>query len=179
MFDKITMSLHEKLEEEINKVKQRCNEDPDICEMVRYLIACEDERDKYNHASIDARIGGALHTFMWEIWGVMGSGNMETSWASDLNSFIGNVICDDDSFDFDMEKPDGVFRFRRSGENDRCLQDPRILIEAARANVTYYDIIDRSCQGVGKIPIMECAKLRRAGHKVDPSKVLALLKDNE
>lgn len=31
-------------------------------------------------------------------------------------------------------------------------------------------------RGAGKIPILEWAKLHRAGHKVDQSKVYALLK---
>jgi len=68
--------------------------------------------------------------------------HFDTSWANKLSSFIGNYILDDAAFDFEQE--DGrPFNFKPSGDDGRWLQNPKILVEAAKANREYYDKMEK------------------------------------
>lgn len=172
MFDEITKQSHAKLQEQIDKLKWECERNPDVAEMVRYLIAgyhgCWEHTKNY-----DAGVGSQIEMILWSICGVgiHNSSNLDISWAGSLNSFIGNFIYDDAAFDFEVDKRTGFFTFKASDNSGRWLQDPRIIIEAARANTEYYR---ETNYGIG-----DFLSRIRAKHKVDASKVFALLKEEK
>lgn len=173
MFDEIERQSHAKLQEQIDKLKEECERNADVAEMVRLIIQGHFEYSDYHHRSNDAKVGDAIGMFLYCISGisVCNSGNLNVSWASELTYFIGNFVYDDSYFDFTTHERTNVFTFKPSDDTGRYLQDPRIIIEAARANVEYYNKINYGLDGM--------LATHRAGHKVDPSKVLALLKENE
>lgn len=169
MFDEIERQSHAKLQEQIDKLKEDCERNPDVAEMVRYLIAgyhgCWEHTKNY-----DAGVGSQIEMMLWSICGVSihNSSNLYISWAGNLNFFIGNFVYDDSVFDFDVDEHNGLFTFKASNDSGRWLQDPRIIVEAAKANTEYYRKSDYG--------ILSCI---RAKHKVDPSKVYALLKEEQ
>ena len=170
MFDIITKKSHDYLQAQLDELKDTCDRDPAVAELVKYIIAYSDEMAySSNDASEDAELGRAICQHLWEISG-MDFSNManrfhfDPGWVRELNSFIGNYIYDDAAFDFEVER-NGTVHFKPAGNDGRWLQNPLIIVEAARANRVYYTSMDRST-----------IHNRHLVSKADPSRVLELAK---
>jgi hypothetical protein len=175
MFETITEKSHEYLNIQIQELAQVCDDSPDIKEFVRYIIAYSDEMAYSTDGSVDSDIGRELIQFIWQITKIdlssmANSYHFNPSWAAELNSFIGNYFLDDSAFDF-TQKNRGVFEFVYAGDGIRWLQDPKILIEAAKANRAFYDHMDERKMGREQMQ----KNFRDPNVKVDDSKVFELL----
>jgi hypothetical protein len=146
MFEAITKKSHEYLDKQIQTLEDTCNQYSDIKEFVSYIVEYSDRMAYSNNDSPTTRIGRELIQFIWQITNIDLSSmankyHFSPSWASELNSFIANYFLDDSAFDFTQEYG-GVFKFKYAGDDGRWLQNPLILIEAAKANRLYYDALD-------------------------------------
>lgn len=144
MFDTVREKSHKYLDEQITELEKNCSHDAGVAEMVRYILAYSDQM-AYCGGNKDAKIGREIIQFIWQINGTdlsdMGNSvHFNSSWARNLNSFIGNFIYDDSAFDFEQAEFNGVFGFKAAGDTDRWLQNPMILVEAAKANREYYEL---------------------------------------
>jgi hypothetical protein len=170
MFDKITKKSHDYLQTQLDELKENCDKNPAVAELVNYIIAYSDEMAySRNDASPDAVIGRDLCQIIWEISGTdLGTiGNQfhfNAAWAYELNMFIDNYFYDDAAFDFDIDERSGIIRFKAASDTGRWLQNPLILIEAAKANRIRYDNMDRST-----------LENRRSVPQVDVSRVIELV----
>ena len=170
MFDTITKKSHDYLQTQLDELKGYCDQDPSVAELVKYLIAYSDEMAySSNDASPDAVLGRDLCQILWEISGTsLGNiGNQfhfNPGWVRELNSFIGNYFYDDAAFDFDINERSGIIRFKAASDTGRWLQNPLILIEAAKANRIYYDNMYRST-----------LETRQSVPQVDASRVIEIV----
>lgn len=169
MFDKITKTSQDYLQKQIDELKSYCDKDPDVAEMVRYIIAYSDQM-AYCGGDEDAKIGRQIIQHIWEIdgMGLSSLGNsfhFDPSWASNLNNFIGNYVYDDSAFDFTIDERSGTIDFKGANYEGRWLQNPRIIVEAAKANRAYYSAMDNAN-----------IYTRRDVPKADASQVLELVK---
>jgi hypothetical protein len=170
MFDTITKKSHDYLQTQLDELKGYCDRDPAVAELVKYLIAYSDEMAySRNDASPDAVLGRDVCRIIWEISGTdLGNiGNQfhfNPGWVNDLNGFISNYFYDDAAFDFDIDERSGIIGFKPAGDTGRWLQNPLILIEAAKANRIYYNNKDRST-----------LETRRSVPRVDVSRVIEIV----
>lgn len=169
MFDKIATKSHEYLQNQIDELKDTCEKDSAVAEMVKYIVAYSDQM-AYCGGDEDARIGRQIIQHIWQINGMdfssMGNrAHFDPSWARELNSFIGNFVYDDAAFDFVIDDFDGTITFKYADDNGRWLQDPMVIVEAAKANRAYYKMMDGAD-----------VFTRIRGMKADSSKVLDLAK---
>lgn len=167
MFKTITEKSHNFLQGQIDELEQTCASDAGVAEMVRYILAYSDQM-AYCGGDEDAKIGREIIQFIWQISGIdlsdMGNScHFNPGWVKDLNNFIGNYIHDDSAFDFEQCEFNGTFKFKFADDCHRWLQDPMVLVEAAKANREYYSKADRDV-------------FSRLRDKVDGTKVLALVK---
>ena len=174
MFNVVTEKSHKYLQDHIDELAATCEKDLSVKEMVRYILAYSDEMAYGSRGSADADIGREIIGIIWSINGLdlsnmANSYHFSPGWADKLNGFIGNYINDDSAFDFEQKNFTGVFEFKSANDTDgRWLQNPMIIIEAAKANRAYYSACDNE-SGVDGLA-------RRLQTKVDGSKVFALLK---
>jgi len=173
-FDKLTELTLTKVQAQIDDLKMQVEKHPELKEFVELIVAYGAEK-AYCGGSVEAQLGRDLIQFIWQINGMdlsnMGNSvHFDSGWARKLDNFIGNYIFDDAAFDV-VQESDRTFSFKSSGDNDRWLQDPRILVEAARANRAYYTAMDnlRRFDADGNI-------LQYTRPKVDNTKVMELLK---
>jgi len=169
-FNNITAKSHDYLNKQIDELKQSCERDPGVAEMVRYIVAYSDQMAYSRPGDEDAQIGRGIIQHIWEICGIdlsnmANSSHFSPNWASNLNFFIGNFIYDDSGFDFEVSDFNGTVNFKAAGDAGRWLQRPEIIIEAAKANRAYYKKMDQSD-----------VFTRIRGEKADISKVLELVK---
>jgi len=170
MFDTITKKSHDYLQIQLDELKGYCDRDPAVAELVKHIIAYSDEMAySSNNASADAVLGRDICQILWEISGTdLGNiGNQfhfNPGWVTDLNMFIGNYFYDDAAFDFNIDERSGIIRFKAAGDTGRWLQNPLILIEAAKANRIYYDNQDRST-----------LETRRSVPRADTSRVIEIV----
>lgn len=169
MFDKITKISQDYLQKQIDELKQTCEKDPAVAEMVGYIIAYG-EQMAYCSGDEDAKIGRQIIQHMWQINGTdlssMGNSiHFDPGWAATLNNFIGNYVYDDSAFDFTIDELDGTMDFKYADDNSRWLKNPKIIVEAARANRAYYSAMDNAN-----------IHTRRNVPKADASRVLELVK---
>jgi len=181
----------EVLDKEIGELIDYCDKDARVSELVSIVLLHRDrwyEEDGTDDEAINLdRLGGILTGFIWEIMeldvkpvefnktlGLTNNGSL--NWVSELNFFIGNFLYDDSAFDFKQNDRTGQFEFKTSTDRDRFLQNPMILVEAAKATLEY-----RIKLGDERRDRQEWYK-RYLVTKVDGSRVLALLEgveDNE
>lgn len=168
MFELINEKTRKTFEAHQNRLKEFCVQDANISELVGYVIAYSDQESYSGGGDENSLIGSHICSFIWQISGVdigniSNPSNFDVNWARDLASFIGNYILYDSCFDFEVDEYDNVIRFQES--YTRNLQDPRILIEAAKAMSKHYQKLDN-------------AKSFSEAHgiKADISKVLELVK---
>ena len=173
-FDKLTELTLTNTQAQIDGLKMQVEKYPELKEFVELIVAYGAER-AYCGGSEDANLGRDLIQFIWQINGMdlsnMGNSvHFDSGWARKLDNFIGNYIFDDSAFDFAQER-DGTFTFKASSDDDRWMQDPRILVEAARANRAYYTAMDnlRRFDADGN-------PTQYTRPKVDNTKVMELLK---
>jgi len=169
MFEKITEKSQSYLQAQIDELKQACDKDPAIAEMVRYILAYSDQM-AYCGGDEDARIGRQIIQHIWEITKIdlsnMGNEfHFSPSWASNLNFFIGNYVYDDSGFDFTVDSFNGTIDFMHGNDSGRWLQNPAVIVEAAKANRAYYKMMNDTD-----------VLTRLRGVKADISKVLELVK---
>jgi hypothetical protein len=170
MFDTITKKSHDYLQIQLDELTRYCNRDPAVAELVKHIIAYSDEMAYSSRdASANAVLGRDICQILWEISGTdLGNiGNQfhfNPGWVNDLNGFISNYFYDDAAFDFDIDEHSGIMRFKPAGDTGRWLQNPLILIEAAKANRIYYDNKDRST-----------LETRRSVPRVDVSRVIEIV----
>lgn len=170
MFDTIQEKSHKYLDAQIDELKQSCDKDPGVAEMVRLIIAYSDQMAYARPGDEDAQLGRQIIQHIWQISGidlsnVANSVHFSPSWASNLNYFIGNYVYDDSGFDFEVSDFNGTIDFKAAGDSGRWLQNPMVIVEAAKANRAYYEKMDQSD-----------VFTRIRGEKADISKVLELLK---
>jgi len=169
MLETISKKSHEYLQTQLDELQASCDADPEVAELVKYLVAYSDEMAySSNTASYEANVGREICQILWQISGMDFSNianqfHFNPGWVSKLNSFIGNYIYDDSGFDFTQSEYNGTFDFKSTGDDDRFLQNPLIIVEAAKANRDYYDRADKDV-------------FSRLREKVDPTKVLELVK---
>lgn len=169
MFDIITEKSHKHLQDQIDQLKAYCDKDESVAELIRYILVYANEQSVYTDRSLDARIGSQISMFIYEIAHIdlaslTNSFHFPVDWAANLNSFIGNFIYDDAAFTF-TRSYNRTFRFdAHINDTDMWLQDPKILIEAAKVNAAYYDELER----VGIFGTRD--------FKLDDTKVIELLK---
>ena len=161
------------MQDQIDELAEYCNKDINVKELVSYIIAYSDEMAYGSRGSEAATLGQDIIQIIWQISGidlsnVANNYHFSPSWAAYLNNFIGNYFNDDSAFDFEQDNFGGIFEFKSANDNGRWLQDPRIIVAAAKANRAYYDAMDDK-DGVDRLA-------RRMKTKVDGSKVLELLK---
>lgn len=148
MFESVTLASHNRLQAQIDELKATCDKDPAVAEMVRYIIAYSDQM-AYCGGDEDAKIGRQIIQHIWEICGIdlssMGNEfHFSPDWARELNYFIGNYVYDDAAFDFDISDHGGTIDFKGADYKGRWLQNPMIIVEAAKANRAYYAQMDQS-----------------------------------
>lgn len=169
MFDTIQEKSQSYLQAQIDELKQSCDKDPGVAEMVRYILAYSDQM-AYCGGNEDARIGRQIIQHIWEICKIdlsnMGNEfHFSPSWASNLNFFIGNYVYDDSGFDFEVSDFNGTIDFKGADDSGRWLQNPAVIVEAAKANRAYYKMMDQAD-----------VFTRLRGTKADISKVMELVK---
>jgi hypothetical protein len=169
MFDKVAEKSRIYLDSQIDELKSTCDKDPGVAEMVRYILAYSDQM-AYCGGDEDAKIGRQIIQHIWEICKIdlsnMGNSiHFSPSWASNLNFFIGNYVYDDSGFDFEVSDFNGTIDFKPAGDSGRWMQNPMVIVEAAKANCAYYKKMDQ-----GDV----FTRLR--GTKADISKVMELVK---
>lgn len=166
MFTTVTKKSHDYLQAQIDELQATCNKNPAVAEMVKYILAYSDSM-AYCGGDDDADIGREIIQMIWQITGMdlssMGNSyHFSPDWVNNLNSFISNYIYDDSAFDFEVDR---TIDFKPSRDDSgRWLQDPRIIVEAAKANRAYYKLSNGG----------DWVSLRDL--KVDATKVLALVK---
>lgn len=169
MFETISKKSHDYLQTQLDELKASCESDPQVAELVKYLVAYSDEMAySSNDCSYEAQIGRDICQVLWQISGmdftnIANRYHFSPGWVSKLNNFIGNYVYDDSAFDFEQSGFNGIFEFKPSRDNDRFLQNPLIIVEAAKANREYYNRADQD----------SFARLR---DKVNGTKVLELIK---
>lgn len=169
MLETISKKSHEYLQTQLDELQASCDADPKIAELVKYLVAYSDEMAySSNDCSYEAQIGRDVCQILWQISGmdftnIANNYHFSPGWVSKLNNFIGNYFYDDSAFDFEQSAYNGTFEFKASGDDDRFLQDPMIIVEAAKANREYYKRADQDV-------------FSRLREKVNPTKVLELVK---
>jgi hypothetical protein len=145
MFDAINKKSHDYLQQQLDELKNTCDADPAVAEMVRYIIAYSDEMAYSSSGSEDAQIGRQIIQHIWQICGMVFSNianqfHFNPGWASDLNSFIGNFVYDDAAFDFDIDEDFyDTIKFKPARDDGRWLQNPTVIVEAAKANRAFYE----------------------------------------
>lgn len=169
MFDAIREKSHTFLDAQIDELKQSCEKDPGVAEMVRYILAYSDQM-AYCGGDEDAKIGRQIIQHIWQITKIdlsnMGNEfHFSPSWAANLNFFISNYVYDDSGFDFDVCDFSGTIDFKGADDNGRWLQNPMVIVEAAKANRAYYSKMDQAD-----------VFTRIRGEKAEISKVLELVK---
>lgn len=167
MFDTVREKSHKYLDQQLDELQKYCTNDLGVAEMVKYIVAYSDQM-AYCGGNEDAKIGREIIQFLWQINGMdlsdMGNSiHFDPSWARKLNSFIGNFIFDDSGFDFEQAEFNGAFEFKSADDNGRWLQNPWVLVEAAKANREYYERADKDV-------------FSRLRERVDGKKVLELVK---
>jgi hypothetical protein len=168
MFESVTLASHNFLQSQIDELKVTCDRDPAVAEMMRYILAYSDQM-AYCGGDEDARIGRQIITHIWEISGMdfsnMGNNcHFSPGWVANMNNFIGNYVYDDSGFDFEVSEFNGTIDFKPADYSGRWLQNPLVIVEAARANRAYYKLMDHS-------NIFDRIKV-----KCDSSKVMELVK---
>ncbi len=166
MFDAVSKKSHEYLQLQLDELKDTCDKDPAVAEMVRYILAYSDQM-AYCGGNEDAKIGREIIQMIWQITGMdfsdMGNEfHFSPGWVNKMNSFIGNYVYDDSGFDFEFDR---TFEFKPAGDNGRWLQNPLVIVEAAKANRAYYDRMDNSD-----------IFTRILGDQADATKVMELVK---
>jgi hypothetical protein len=142
MFDKITKYSLAELQRQIDSLEELCDNDPAVAELMKYILAYS-EQELAGEQSFDSKVGGEIVQQIYHIsnyYVLSGLGNPYgfcLDWPYLLNHFIGNYFYDDSAFAFDQNKR-GVFTFRSATDDDRFLQNPLIIVEAAKANTRYY-----------------------------------------
>lgn len=169
MLRTIRTKSHDYIDKEIDELKDYCEQYPNIAEMVRYIVAYSDEMAYCDDGSDDAKIGREIIHYIWQISkydlsNIANSYHFSSAWAYDLNHFIGNWILDDFAFDF-KQGFQGQYEFFTATDDSRWFQDPRFLIEAAKATIDWQN----------KDPFNRSTSL--LFHKVDGTKVDELLKE--
>lgn len=166
MFDTITKKSHDYLQKQLDELKVYCDKDPAVADFVKYMIVYSDEMAYATPGSEDARIGREIIQMIWQISGMDFSGmansiHFSPGWVSKLNNFIGNYFYDDSGFDFKQSEWGGTFEFRPAGcgDSDRWLQNPTVIVEAARANRAYYKLADDNPRTRAKVDSRAVMKL--------------------
>lgn len=180
MFDTIRQKSHRCLDDQIDRIKNYCDTDPAVAELVKYLIAYSNEESYASSGSTDSQIGRELSMFIWQISNAdlsgIGCRDVDPAWASNLNYFIGNWIYDDSAFAFKQRAKTGVFEFKGANDDDdQWLQDPCILVEAAKANREYYTRLESMRQGRGYTDMSKDELNEFLNLRVNDTKVLELL----
>jgi hypothetical protein len=171
MFETISKKSHDYLQTQLDELEMSCDKDPGVAELVKYLIAYSDEMAYSSRdCSYEAQIGRDICQCLWQISGmdftnIANQFHFSPGWVSKLNSFIGNYVYDDSGFDFEVDDFNGTITFKHAGDNGRWLQNPLVIVEAAKANRAYYKIMDGAD-----------VFTRIRGVKADISKVLELVK---
>jgi hypothetical protein len=138
-----------------------------FAEFVRYFVAYIAADETRDFRDADTNIGRELFMFITEICednGMADDIDHPTKWVFCLNQFAGNYFFDDNCFRFRQDSY-GVFSFY--SDVDYGYTNPRILVEAAKANVEW----KKARKSLGWLT--EAAK----AIKVDGSKVLELAKN--
>jgi len=138
-----------------------------FAEFIYYFTAYIAANETIDFRDADPNIGRELFMFITEICednGMADDIDHPTNWVFCLNQFAGNYFFDDNCFRFRQENY-GVFSFY--SDYDQGFHNPRILVEAAKANVEW----KKARKSLGWIT--EAAK----AIKVDGSKVLELAKN--
>ena len=138
MFSRISEFQTKKYEENLNRLEKYFT-NADIKELVKYIVDYGSNQSYSTCKSEDDEIAKQIIQFIWEISKIDLSNisnpyHFELNWTSELRSFIGNYILDDFAFDFKINDG-GFFTFSHAKDDGRWLQNPRILIEAAKINV--------------------------------------------
>lgn len=169
MFEIITEKSYKHLQADIDMLKEYCEKDESVKEMVSYILKYNDESSIRTHASVDALIGHELTIFIWQITrfdlsALTNQYHFPVNWAGNLNSFIGNFVYDDSAFTF-TRSYNGTFVFDATTDDaELWLQNPKILVEAAKVNVAYH--LERDKVGI----------FGMGNYVVDDSKIKELLK---
>jgi len=94
----------------------------------------------------DSQVVDRLHTLLWQISGydfstaLTNPCHRDSNVIYELNSFIGNYLLDDAAFY--VHKELFGWKAQSSGNDDPWYQNPAILIEAAKENANFIDMIE-------------------------------------
>jgi hypothetical protein len=165
--EKLKERAHFALDSAYEDLQERASISEAFAVFLRYFAAYIAVDETIDFQDADPNIGRELFMFITEICkdnGMADDIDHPTKWVFCLNQFAGNYFFDDNCFRFSQDNY-GVFAFFDG--RDQGFQNPRILVEAAKANVAWKK--ERKSRGW----ITEAAK----AIKVDGSKVLELAKN--
>ena len=112
-----------------------CNENEDINEFVRLVLAQRDERNPDETVITDERIGNNLIMLVYDLgYDIQMNLFHSASFLYELDSFMGNFFFDDSYF----EIVDSEFRGEKkaiASDSNNCTQDPKVLIQCAIENI--------------------------------------------
>lgn len=143
-FKQMYKIAEEHLQVDLDFLEKRCS-DPAIREFIYYItfpMLNPDEHEEY-----DFLVGMQLATMIgplarYDFYNATTNNfHFQCDWAYQLNQFIGNYFLDDAGFTCLQTGTYKTWEIDPSLGNDEFLQDPRILIAAARDNVSFFNRI--------------------------------------
>ena len=154
LFDKMNEISVKNFQDYLSDLRLTCEADPAVSEFVDYILAygVGQSLNQYSSAS---QIGYELCEFILQITGkdlsnLGNSYDFNLSWINDLNDFVSDYFYEDKGFNFEQEGAGGVFKFFTCSDAANSIpQHPHILVEAAIANVEYYDSESDSARVIG------------------------------
>ena len=147
-------------------IMKSCNENEDINEFVRLVLAQRDERNPDETAITDERIGNNLIALVYHLgYDIQINPYHSASFLYELDSFMGNFFFDDSYFEIVDSEFKGEKKAIASYSNN-CTQDPKVLIQCAIENIKaqnkkreYYNSIKIKLahQNLNRVEGGECA----------------------
>ena len=138
------------LSDEMIGLQATCNEYPDIATFVQKITYPMFHPDKtYDREDMDMNVARCLSDFLYQLYGlsiyngITNKYHFNISWASDLNSFIGNYFLDDSYFLMSADDCYGCWQAKGSDEVGSS-QNPLVLIAAAEDNANFYYHMDKA-----------------------------------
>lgn len=154
LFDKMSEISVKNFQDYLSDLRLTCEADAAVGWFVDYILEYGVQQS-LNKFTTGSQIGHELCQFIQQITGkdlsnLGNSYDFNLAWINDLNDFVSDYFYEDKGFNFQQQGTGGVFKFFACSDAAHTIpQHPHILVEAAIANVEYYDNESEDARVVG------------------------------